>query len=78
MTPSVPQQGGRVFSSGHRHARRQRAKPLKLRAVMSLSRLWQQQGKREKARRTVTEVYGWLAGGFNAAGLQEARTLPGE
>ena len=31
-------------------ARRQQAKSLELQAVMSLARLWQQQGKREEAR----------------------------
>jgi predicted ATPase len=35
-------------------ARCQRAKSLELRAAMSLSRLWQQQGKREEARQLLT------------------------
>jgi predicted ATPase len=37
-------------------ARRQQAKSLELRAVTSLSRLWQRQGKRDAARELLTEV----------------------
>ena len=37
-------------------ARRHRAKSLKLQAVMRLSRLWQQQGKHEEARRLLGEI----------------------
>jgi hypothetical protein len=56
-------------------ARQQQAKSLELRAVMSLSRLWQQQGKREEARKLLAEVYGWFTEGFDTADLQEAMTL---
>src|SRR5262245_23139971 len=41
-------------------ARKQQAKSLELRAVMSLARLWQQQGKREQARQMLAEIYGWF------------------
>jgi TOMM system kinase/cyclase fusion protein len=56
-------------------ARRQRAKALELRAAMSLSRLWQQQGKRAEARQLLAEVYGWFTEGFDTADLQEAKAL---
>lgn len=56
-------------------ARRQEAKSLELRATMSLSRLWQQQGKRAEARQLLAEVYGWFTEGFDTADLQEARVL---
>jgi class 3 adenylate cyclase/predicted ATPase len=56
-------------------ARRQEAKSLELRAAMSLSRLWQQQGKRDEARELLTPVYGWFTEGFDTADLQEAKTL---
>ena len=39
-------------------ARRQQAKWLELRAAISLSRLWQHQGKRDAARHLLAEVYG--------------------
>ncbi len=56
-------------------ARRQSAKSLKLRAVMSLSRLLQQQGKRGEARQLLAEIYGWFTEGFDAVDLQEAKGL---
>jgi hypothetical protein len=42
---------------------------------MSLSRLWQQQGKRVAARQLLGEVYGWFTEGFETADLQEAGML---
>jgi predicted ATPase len=56
-------------------ARRQGGKSLELRAVMSLSRLWQSEGKKEEARRMLAEIYGWFTEGFDTLDLQEARTL---
>lgn len=56
-------------------ARRQRAKSLELRAVMSLARLWQQQGKQEQAHQMLAEIYGWFTEGFDAADLLEANAL---
>jgi predicted ATPase len=56
-------------------ARRQQAKSLELRAVMSVSRLWQQQGKREEARELLAELYGWFTEGFDTKDLQEAKEL---
>jgi predicted ATPase len=56
-------------------AQRQQAKSLELRAVMSLARLWQQQGKKKKARRMLAEIYGWFTEGFDTADLQEAKAL---
>jgi predicted ATPase len=54
-------------------ARRQQAKALELRAALSLSRLWQQQGQRDQARQLLTEVYSWFTEGFETPDLQEAR-----
>ena len=56
-------------------ARGQSAKSWELRAALSLSRLWQRQGKREEAGRLLTEVHGWFTEGFDTADLKAARTL---
>jgi predicted ATPase len=54
---------------------RQSAKSLELRAVMSLSRLWQQQGKKREAHALLAEIYGWFTEGFETKDLQEAKAL---
>jgi predicted ATPase len=56
-------------------ARRQQAKSLELRAAMSLSRLWQQQGQRADARELLAPIHGWFTEGFDTADLQEAKAL---
>jgi predicted ATPase len=42
---------------------------------MSLARLWQQQGKGEKARRMLADIYNWFTEGFDTADLKEAKAL---
>ena len=56
-------------------ARRQQAKSLGLRAVMSLCRLRQEQGKKEEARQMLTVIYGWFTEGFDTVDLREAKSL---
>jgi len=56
-------------------ARRQQAKALELRAMMSLARLWQIQGKGAAGYQMLTGIYGWFTGGFDTADLQEAKAL---
>jgi predicted ATPase len=56
-------------------SRGQQAKSLELRAVMSLSRLWQQQGEKTEARQMLEEIYHWFTEGFDTKDLQEAKAL---
>ena len=63
------------FQSALDIAQQQRAKLLELRAAMSLSRLWRQQGKRAAARELLVPIYGWFTEGFATPDLQEARVL---
>ena len=54
-------------------ARRQQAKSWELRAAMSLSRLWQQQGNAPTARELLAPVYGWFTEALTPPICQEAR-----
>jgi predicted ATPase len=56
-------------------SRRQEARSLELRAAMSLSRLWQKQGKTAEARQLLGGIYGWFTEGFDTADLRQARAL---
>jgi len=56
-------------------AQNQQAKSLALRATTSLSRLWQQQGKRQEAHDLLAPVYNWFTEGFDTADLQDAKAL---
>ena len=59
-------------------ARRQQAKSWELRAATSLSRLWQQQGKRAEAHELLAPIYGWFTEGFDTADLKDAKALLNE
>jgi predicted ATPase len=56
-------------------ARQQQANSWELRATMSLTRLWHQQGKHDEARQMLAEIYGWFTEGFDTKDLQEAKAL---
>jgi predicted ATPase len=74
--PETPQaEAEACFQQALDIARRQEAKSLELRAAMSLSRLWQQQGKQAEARALLAPVYDWFTEGFDTADLQEAKIL---
>ena len=44
-------------------------------AVMSLARLWHQQGKKDEARQLLADIYHWFTEGFDTRDLQEAEAL---
>jgi class 3 adenylate cyclase/tetratricopeptide (TPR) repeat protein len=71
----IPLKAEACFQQALDTARSQQAKMLELRAAVSLSRLWQQQGKRQEARQLLAEVYAWFTEGFGTRDLQEAKTL---
>jgi predicted ATPase len=72
---SLESEAEECFQKAIAIAQRQQAKSLELRAVMSLSRLWQQQGKQHAARNMLSEIYNWFTEGFDTADLKEARAL---
>jgi predicted ATPase len=74
-TQAVAREAEGYFHKAIEIARRQQAKSLELRAVMSLARLWQQQGKQHAARNILSELYGWFTEGFDTADLREAKAL---
>ena len=56
-------------------AQSQQAKSWELRTATSLARLWQQQDKRDEARKLLAEVYDWFTEGFDTADLKDAKAL---
>jgi predicted ATPase len=56
-------------------ARRQEARSWELRAASSLARLLIAEGRRDEARRSLAEIYGWFTDGFDTADLREAKGL---
>jgi predicted ATPase/class 3 adenylate cyclase len=75
QTTTQPEEAEVCFQQALDVARRQQAKSLELRAAMSLSRLWQQQGKRQEAYDLLAPIYGWFMEGFDTADLQDAKVL---
>jgi predicted ATPase len=69
------QEAEECFQQALTIAHHQQAKSWELRAAMSLSRLWQQQGKRAEARELLAPTYSWFTEGFDTPDLQEARAL---
>jgi predicted ATPase len=74
-TPTHQEAAEAQFQQALAVSRRWQAKSWELRAATSLSRLWQQQGKRQAAHDLLTPIYGWFTEGFDTADLQEARAL---
>jgi predicted ATPase len=70
-----PEEAEACFQQALDIACRQQAKSLELRAAMSLSRVWQRQGRSGAARELLAPIYGWFTEGFDTADLQEAKAL---
>ena len=75
MVRTVSAEAEACFQQAFDVARQQRATSLQLRALLSLSRLWQQQGQQAAAHRLLAETYGWFTEGFDTRDLQEAQAL---
>jgi predicted ATPase len=56
-------------------ARRQCAKSLELRAVMSLARLMRDRGEAAEGRRLLAAAFGWFTEGWDTLDLREARAF---
>jgi len=69
------QEAEACFQNALNIARGQSAKSLELRAAMSLSRLWQRQGKTDNAQKLLADIFGWFAEGFDTADLKAAKAL---
>lgn len=77
VEPEVPAfaEAEGCFSQSIKIARQQKAKSWELRAAMSLARLHQSRGEREKARGLLAQIYGTFDEGFGTADLREAKAL---
>jgi predicted ATPase len=75
VSREVAREAEECFHKAIKIAQKQQAKSLELRAVVSLSRLWRQQGKKEEARQMLAEIYGWFTEGFGTVDLKEAKAL---
>jgi len=75
VSPEKQHEAETCFQQAVDIARRQQAKWLELRAVMTLARLWQRQGKRTEAYELLAPIYGWFTEGFDTVDLQQAKAL---
>jgi predicted ATPase len=75
QNPSDVAEAERCFRTAIEIARRQSARSPELRATTSLARLLDEQGRREEARTTLAEIYGWFTEGFDTADLKDAKAL---
>src|SRR5262249_42028806 len=73
--PENPSDAEASFRQAIAIARRQGAKSLELRTILSLSRLYHQQGETEEVRPMLGEIYGWFTEGLDTVDLQEAKAL---
>jgi predicted ATPase len=65
----------KCFLSASRIAQDQQSKAWELRTSLSLARLWQRQGRREKARVVLAAVFDTYTEGFKTPDLVDAESL---
>ena len=73
--PSVVAQAEDCFKESIRIAQQQKAKSWELRAIMSIARLFMNQGKQAEACSLLTQIYNEFTEGFDTVELREARAL---
>ena len=78
MTSSARREAEACFQKSLEIVRRQSAKSLELRTVISLAQLWRRQEKRVEARQCLSEIYNSFTEGFDTKDLQEAKALLAE
>jgi class 3 adenylate cyclase/tetratricopeptide (TPR) repeat protein len=74
-TASNADEAERRFRTALDIARRRSEKSLELRAATSLARLLASRGRRDEARRGLSEIYAWFTEGFDTRDLRAAKTL---
>jgi predicted ATPase len=75
QNPSDVAEAERCFRTAIEISRGQSARSPELCAATRLARLLAKQGKRDEARATIAEIYGWFTEGFDTADLKDAKTL---
>jgi predicted ATPase len=65
----------RCFLTAISVASRQQAKWFELLAATSLARLWQRQGRKEKAQMVLSNAYSWFTEGFDTVDMKDAKLL---
>ena len=78
QTVADEQRAEACFQNALKVAGSQSAKSFELRAAMSLSRLWQKQGKKDVARKLLGDIHGWFTEGFETADLKAGKALLNE
>jgi tetratricopeptide (TPR) repeat protein len=73
--PAHPHEAERLFRTAIDTASRRQARSFELRATTSLARLLAKQGKRDKARTMLAEIYNWFTEGFDTPDLKDAKDL---
>ena len=76
-SPAVTNAEG-CFNESIKIAQRQKAKSLELRSVISMARLYQNQGRLKEARSLLAQIYGNFTEGFDTMDLREAKALLNE